>query len=40
VLNQIAAVTGGKAYQALDAATFRGVFFDALSHRPCNTPIC
>jgi len=40
VLNQIAAVTGGQAYQALDAATFRAVFFDALSHRPCNSGIC
>jgi Ca-activated chloride channel family protein len=36
-LNQIAAVTGGKAYQAIDAASFRGVLFDALSRRPCNT---
>ncbi|MFI9383230.1 substrate-binding domain-containing protein [Kutzneria sp. NPDC052558] len=40
VLNQIAAVTGGKAYQALDAATFRAVFFDALSRRPCNSSTC
>ena len=40
VLNQIAAVTGGKAYQALDAATFGAVFFDALSHRPCYSSTC
>jgi Ca-activated chloride channel family protein len=40
VLNQIAAATGGKAYQALDAATFRAVFFDALSRRPCNASVC
>lgn len=40
VLTQIAAATGGKAYQALDAATFRAVFFDALSRRPCNAGVC
>ena len=34
-LNQIATVTGGKAYQAQDANSFRGVLFDALSRRPC-----
>lgn len=40
VLNQIAAVTGGKAYQALDGAAFRAVFFDALSRRPCTSSVC
>jgi hypothetical protein len=35
-LQQIAAVTNGKAYQAIDAASFRGVLFDALSRRPCG----
>ncbi|GAA3437120.1 substrate-binding domain-containing protein [Kutzneria kofuensis] len=40
VLNQIAAATGGKAYQALDGAAFRAVFFDALSRRPCNSSTC
>lgn len=40
VLNQIATATGGQAYQALDAPTFRAVFFDALSHRPCNASTC
>ena len=40
VLNQIAAVTGGKAYQALDGAAFRAVLFDALSRRPCTSSIC
>jgi Mg-chelatase subunit ChlD len=40
VLNQIASATGGKAYQALDGAAFRAVFFDALSRRPCNSSTC
>ncbi|MFC0430117.1 substrate-binding domain-containing protein [Kutzneria buriramensis] len=40
VLNQIAAATGGKAYQALDGAAFRAVFFDALSRRPCTSGTC
>jgi Ca-activated chloride channel family protein len=40
VLNQIAAVTGGKAYQALDGAAFRAVLFDALGHRPCRSSTC
>ena len=35
-LQQIASVTRGKAYQAIDAASFRGVLFDALSRRPCG----
>ncbi|QUQ69674.1 VWA domain-containing protein [Kutzneria sp. CA-103260] len=39
-LQQIATVTGGKAYQAVDAASFRGVLFDALSRRPCTTSVC
>ena len=39
-LNQIATVTGGKAYQALDGAAFRAVLFDALSRRPCKTSTC
>ena len=39
-LNQIATVTGGKAYQALDGAAFRAVLFDALSRRPCTSSIC
>ncbi|HEY0498762.1 MAG TPA: substrate-binding domain-containing protein [Kutzneria sp.] len=40
VLNQIAAATGGKAYQALDGAAFRAVLFDALSRRPCRSSTC
>ncbi|MFC0429602.1 substrate-binding domain-containing protein [Kutzneria buriramensis] len=39
-LNQIAQATGGKAYQAQDANSFRGVLFDALSRRPCTGSGC
>ncbi|AHH93738.1 substrate-binding domain-containing protein [Kutzneria albida] len=39
-LQQIATATGGKAYQAGDAAAFRSVLFDALSRRPCATNNC
>jgi hypothetical protein len=40
VLQQLAAATGGKAYQALNGADFRSVLFDALSRRPCVTSNC
>jgi hypothetical protein len=40
VLQQLAAATGGKAYQALTGADFRSVLFDALSRRPCTTSNC
>ncbi|QUQ66129.1 VWA domain-containing protein [Kutzneria sp. CA-103260] len=40
VLQQLAATTGGKAYQALNGADFRSVLFDALSRRPCATSNC
>ncbi|MBB5888867.1 substrate-binding domain-containing protein [Kutzneria kofuensis] len=40
VLQQLAAATGGKAYQALSGADFRAVLFDALSRRPCTTSNC
>lgn len=39
-LQQLAAVTGGKAYQALTGADFQSVLFDALSRRPCTTSNC
>src|SRR5262249_53962388 len=39
-LQQIATATGGKASQAMAAAAFRGVLFDALSRRPCVSSVC